>query len=139
MLLRRLVAALGPLLLCVLVCAAFRWLDGWMGTASFLAFLLKGALLGVALALTLPLAGVRARTNGLTGWLLLGAGILAAALAYQYLETEGLISMPVLRAVLSINGQVVLTEGAALGYLCTTAALYRPRRLPPGGGERAGR
>lgn len=139
MLLRRLVAALGPLLLCVLVCAAFRWLDGWMGVASFLAFLLKGALLGVALALTLPLAGVRARTNGLTGWLLLGAGILAAALAYQYLETEGLISVPVLRAVLSINGQVVLTEGAALGYLCTTAALYRPRRLPPGGGERAGR
>lgn len=139
MLLRRLVAALGPLLLCVLVCAAFRWLDGWMGAASFLAFLLKGALLGVALALTLPLAGVRARTNGLTGWLLLGAGILAAALAYQYLETEGLISMPVLRAVLSINGQVVLTEGAALGYLCTTVALYRPRRLPPGGGERAGR
>ena len=70
---------------------------------------------------------------------MLGAGILAVALAYQYLETEGLVSVPVLRAVLSINGQVVLTEGAALGYLCTTAALYRPRRLPPGGGERAGR
>ena len=81
----------------------------------------------------------RARTNGLTGWLLLGAGILAVALAYQYLETEGLVSVPVLRAVLSINGQVVLTEGAALGYLCTTAVLYRPRRLPPAGGERAGR
>ena len=139
MLLRRLVAAFGPLLVCALACAAFRWLDGWLGAAGFAAFLLKGVLLGAALALTLPLAGVRARTNGLTGWLLLGAGILAAALAYQYLETEGLISMPVLRAVLSINGQVVLTEGAALGYLCTTAALYRPRRLPPGGGERAGR
>ena len=139
MLLRRLVAALGPLLLCVLVCAVLRWLDGLMGATSFLAFLLKGALLGVALALTLPLAGVRARTNGLTGWLLLGAGLLAAVLAYQYLETEGLISVPVLRAVLSINGQVVLTEGAALGYLCTAAALYRPRPLPPGGGERAGR
>ena len=89
MLLRRLVAALGPLLLCVLVCAVFRWLDGMIGAASFLAFLLKGALLGAALALTLPLAGIRARTNGLTGWLLLGAGILAVALAYQYLETEG--------------------------------------------------
>ena len=85
MLLRRLVAALGPLLLCVLVCAVLRWLDGLMGATSFLAFLLKGALLGVALALTLPLAGVRARTNGLTGWLLLGAGLLAAVLAYQYL------------------------------------------------------
>lgn len=139
MLLRRLVAALGPLLLCVLVCAVFRWLDGLMGAAGFLAFLVKGLLLGVALALTLPLAGVRARTNGLTGWLLLGAALLAAVLAYQYLETEGLISVPVLRAVLSINGQVVLTGGAALGYLCTTAVLYRPRRLPPAGGERAGR
>ena len=123
MLLRRLVAALGPLLLCVLVCAVLRWLDSLMGATSFLAFLVKGLLLGVALALTLPLAGVRARTNGLTGWLLLGAGLLAAVLAYQYLETEGLISVPVLRAVLSINGQVVLTEGAVLGYLCTTAAL----------------
>lgn len=70
---------------------------------------------------------------------MLGAGILAVALAYQYLETEGAVSVPVLRAVLSINGQVVLTEGAALGYLCTTAVLYRPRRLPPAGGERAGR
>ena len=139
MLLRRLVAALGPLLLCVLVCAAFRWLDGWMGAASFLAFLLKGALLGVALALTLPLAGVRARTNGLTGWLLLGAGMLAAALGYQYLESAGLVSVPVLRAVMSINGQVVLIEGAALGYLCTTSALYRQRRPRPGGGERAGK
>ena len=56
MLLRRLVAALGPLLLSVLVCAAFRWMDGMIGAASFLAFLLKGALLGAALALTLPLA-----------------------------------------------------------------------------------
>ena len=139
MLLRRLVAAFAPLLVCALACAAFRWLDGWLGAAGFAAFLLKGVLLGAALALTLPLAGVRARTNGLTGWLLLGAGILAAALAYQYLETEGLVSVPVLRAVLSINGQVVLTEGAALGYLCTTVALYRPRPLPPGGGERAGR
>ena len=69
--------------------------------------------------------------------LLAAVALLAAVLAYQYLETEGLISVPVLRAVLSINGQVVLTEGAALGYLCTTAALYRPRRLPPAGGGRA--
>lgn len=70
---------------------------------------------------------------------MLGAGILAVALAYQYLETEGAVSVPVLRAVLSINGQVVLTEGAALGYLCTTAVLYRPRRRLRPAGMRAGR
>ena len=136
MLLRRLVAALGPLLLCALVCAAFRWLDGLMGSNGFFAFLIKGVLLGAALALTLPLAGVRARTNGLTGWLLLGAGLLAAVLGYQYLETEGLVHVPLLWG--AVNGQVVLTEGATLGYLCTTAALYRKRRRPPGGGECAG-
>lgn len=139
MLLRRLVAALGPLLLCVIVCAAFRQLDGMMGANSFFAFLLKGVLLGGALALTLPLAGVRARTNGLTAWLLLGAALLAAVLGYQYLETSGVVSVPVLRAILSLNGQVILTEGAALGYLCTVAALYRQRRRPAGDGERAAR
>ena len=97
MLLRTLVAALCPLLLCA------------------------------ALALTLPLAGIQAHTNGLAAWLLLGAALLALALAYQYLETVGAVHVPLLRAVLSINGQVVLVEGAAAGYLCTTALLYRRR------------
>ena len=101
MLLRKLVAALCPLLLCVVTCAAFRWLDGWLGAGSFMAFAIKG--------------------------LLLGAALLALALAYQYLETVGAVHVPLLRAVLSINGQVVLVEGAAAGYLCTTALLYRRR------------
>ena len=127
MLLRKLVAALCPLLLCVVTCAAFLWLDGWLGAGSFMAFAIKGLLLGAALALTLPLAGIQAHTNGLAAWLLLGAALLALALAYQYLETVGAVHVPLLRAVLSINGQVVLVEGAAAGYLCTTALLYRRR------------
>ena len=127
MLLRRLVAALGPLLLCAGTCAAFRWLDGWLGTGSFMAFAVKGLLLGAALALTLPLAGIQAHTNGLAMWLLLGAGLMALVLAYQYLETVGAVHVPLLRAVLSINGQVVLVEGAAAGYLCATALLYQRR------------
>ena len=53
MLLRKLVAALCPLLLCVITCAAFRWLDGWLGAGSFLAFAVKGLLLGAALALNM--------------------------------------------------------------------------------------
>ena len=51
MFLRKLTAALCPLILCAVVCAAFRWLDGWLGSTAFLAFAFKGILLGAALAL----------------------------------------------------------------------------------------
>ena len=127
MLLRKLLAALGPLALCAVVCTVFKWLDGWLGSGHFWAFAIKGALLGAALALTLPIAGIRARTNGLAGWLLLGAGLVLAALAYQYLESTGAVHMPLLRALLGFNGQVVLVEGAAMGYLTTAGLLYRRR------------
>lgn len=125
MLLRKLVAALCPLFLCALGCAAFRLLDGWLGAGSFFAYLLKGVMLGGMLALTLPLAGVHAHTTGLTGWLWLGAGLLLAVLGYQYLDSTGLVSVPVLRAVFKANGQVVLIESAAMGHLAVCALLYR--------------
>ncbi len=127
MLLRKLVAALGPLLLCIVACAAFRWLDGALGAGSFFAFLLKGVLLGAALALFMPLAGLSVRTNGLVPWLWLGAGLLLITLLYQYLETVGALHVPLLRAVLTINGQVVLIESAAMGYLAATSLLYKGR------------
>lgn len=127
MLLRKLLAALGPLALCAVVCTVFKWLDGALGSSHFWAFALKGAVLGAALALTLPMAGVRARTNGLAGWLLLGAGVMGAVLMYQYLESTNAVHVPLLRAFLSFNGQVVLVEGAAAGYLTTAGLLYRRR------------
>lgn len=127
MLLRKLTAALCPLLVCIAVCTVFRWVDGWLGSTSFVSFVIKGALLGAALALTLPAAGVRAHTNGLTGWLFLGAGLLGAALLYQYLETVGMVHVPLLAALMTFNGQVVLVESAAMGYLTAAALLYRRR------------
>ncbi len=127
MLLRKLVAALGPRLLCIVACAAFRWLDGVLGAGSFFAFLLKGVLLGAALALFMPLAGLSVRTNGLVPWLWLGAGLLLLTLLYQYMETVGALHVPLLRAVLTINGQVVLIESAAMGYLAATSLLYKGR------------
>ena len=125
MLLRRLMAALGPLLVCIGLCAALRLLDGALGAGQFLTFALKGLLLGAALALTLPLAGVKARTTGLTPWLFAGAGLLLAALIYQYLETRGLVHSAFLASVMSINGQVVLAEGAFAGYLLAAGFWYR--------------
>ena len=127
MLLRKLVAALWPLLLCAVVCLVFRWVDGWLGSASFWAFVIKGALLGAALAFSLPAAGVKAHTNGLAGWLLLGAGLMAAVILYQYLEITGAVHVPVLQAVFSFNGQVVLVESAVAGYLTACGLWYRKR------------
>ena len=43
MLLRKLVAALCPLLLCIVLCLLYRWLDGVLGAGLFWSFLLKGA------------------------------------------------------------------------------------------------
>lgn len=127
MLLRKLVAAFCPLLLCAFVCVTFRWIDGWLGSGAFFAFALKGVLLGAALGLCLPVAGIHAYTNGLAKWLLLGAGFLLAALVYQNLEVLGVLHVPFLRSLLGVNGQVVLVESAAMGYLTCTGLLYRRR------------
>ena len=125
MLLRKLTAALLPLLLCVVFCAALRLLDGWLGAGGFWAFALKGVLLGGLLALVLPIAGVRAHTNGLTPWLFTGAGILLAFLLYQYMETIGTLHSAFLSSLLTVNGQVILVESAFMGYLTAAGAIYR--------------
>ena len=127
MLLRKLIVAVCPLAICGLVCGLFRWLDGWLGSTVYASFVFKGFLLGAALALTLPIAGVKAYTNGLAGWLLAGAALLGGTLLYQYLETTGVVHVPVLRALLSVNGQVVLVESAAMGYLAAAGLWYRKR------------
>ena len=127
MLLRKLTVAFAPLLLCIVVCTAFRWVDGLWGSGSFLAFAAKGVLLGAALALVLPAAGVRVHTNGLTGWLFVGAAVLLGALVYQFMETTGRVHVPMLQSVMAFNGQVVLVEAAAMGYMTMTGLLYRRR------------
>ena len=98
-----------------------------MGSSAYASFVLKGLLLGAALALTLPIAGVKAYTNGLAGWLLGGAVLLGAVLLYQYLETTGAVHLPVLRTLLTVNGQVVLVESTAAGYLAAAGLWYRKR------------
>lgn len=127
MLLRKLVVALCPVLVCAVVCMAFRWVDGWLGASAFWAFVLKGTLLGASLALTLPIAGVSAHTNGLSGWLLAGAALLLGAIVYQHLETTGAVHWPVLASLMTFNGQVVLVESAAMGYLAAAGLWYRRR------------
>ncbi len=127
MLLRKLVAAFCPLLLCLLTCILFRWLDGLMDAGDFFLFALKGLLLGVCVALLLPVAGITSKTNGLVRWLFVAAGILFLFLLYQYLETRRVLHWPLLKSLISINGQVVLVESAVMGFLLLTAVFNRKR------------
>ena len=57
--------------------------------------------------------------------LYIGAGILLMTLGYQYLETVGAVHWPALKAIISINGQVVLIESTVMGTLALTALLNR--------------
>ena len=128
MLMRKLLVALGPLLLCLLTCALYRWMDAMLTLNSFIQFALKGVLLGVCTALLLPVAGVTHRNTGLTGWLFVAAALLLVTLVLQYLDATGSLHWPVLRAVIGSNGQVVLVESTVMGFLTVTAALNLKRR-----------
>lgn len=123
MFLRRLMAVVCPALMCLICCLLFRWLDRLIGAGEFLSFVIKGLLLGVAIALILPAAGITARSSGLSGWLYGAAALMLATLVYQYLENSGAVHVPVLSQLISINGQVVFAQSAVLGFLVLTAAL----------------
>ena len=125
MFLRKMTAALCPLLLCAAVCALFRRMDSLFSSGSFAAFLLKGTVLGMALALTLPAAGIKAHTNGLTGWMWLGIGLIAAVLLLQYLSGTGILRSEFLSTLFPVNGQVLMAESTVLGYMMLTALIYR--------------
>lgn len=128
MFLRRMMAVVCPPLLCLICCLLFRWLDRLMNPVEFLSFFIKGLLLGIALALVLPAAGITARTSGLTGWLYGAAGILLLILIYQYLESANIVHIEALRVILSINGQVVFAQSAVMGFTLITALLSGRRR-----------
>ena len=133
MLMRRLLVVFGPIVLCLLTCVLFMWLDGWFPQGSFFLYALKGVCLGLAVALVLPVAGISTKSTGLTGMLYIAAGLLLLTLCYQYLETVGVVHVPALKATLSINGQVVLIESTMLGFLMLTAVLNRRRKTAPKG------
>lgn len=126
MFLRKLVAAVCPLLYCILLGIVFRWLDGLRWLNPFWGYALKGLLLGVALSLILPAGGVSSRMNGLQPWLLGGAGLLVGLMLLEYLSFSGVIRSTLL-TLMGVEPQLVLAEGAAVGFMLVTVFLNRRR------------
>ena len=119
-------AAVCPLLLCILLSIAYRWIDGLGWLSGFWGYALKGLLLGVCLALTLPAGGVKSRMNDLQPWFLGGVGLLAALILLQYLAFAQVVRL-LLLDLLGVNPQLVLVEGAAIGFMLVTVILNRRR------------
>ena len=83
------------------------------------------ATLSAAVALIIPLAGLSCHSKGLQPWLYAGAALLAVTLCYQYLETTGVVHSALLLSLFTLNGQVILVEGAAAGFMTVTALLSK--------------
>ncbi len=112
MFLRNLVVIVVPLLLTALlaiICPMLASLGFWSNV-------LIGLLLGVSLALLLPLAGASRRREPFTGMLWIPLLVLLAVVAVQYLESRG-IEVPVMGLFRTGEPAVVLVECAFIGYM----------------------
>lgn len=122
MFLRKLTVMVAPLLLTLLLCLLVPALSG----LGYWSNVLKGALLGTAMALLLPLAGAGKRREPFAGLLWFPALVLMAVVVYQYFHSMGQLSLPVLDMLATRDGQVVLVESALAAYM--TVQCIRTRK-----------
>ena len=115
MFLRKLTVMVAPLLLALLLCLLLPVMNG----LGFWSNVLKGILLGVTLALLLPISGAGKRREPFAGLLWIPALMLAAVVVYQYLSSMGMATLPVLDMLSTRDGQVVLVECTFVGYMAT--------------------
>lgn len=113
MFLRKLMVMVVPLLLVMVVCLLLPLLGG----LGFWSNVLKGTLMGAALALLLPLSGAGRKREPFAGLLWIPALLLMLVVGYQYAASLGGANLPVLALLITDNPQVVLTESAFVGYM----------------------
>ena len=113
MFLRKLTVMVAPLLLAAGLCLLFPV----MGGLGFWSNVLKGLLMGVVLALLLPISGAGRKREPFAGLLWVPAVVLALVVTYQYLESIGTVNWPVLSILTTRDGQVVMVECALTGYM----------------------
>ena len=117
MFLRKLLVMVVPLLLAAALCLLLPALSG----LGFWSNVLKGVLLGVSLALLLPLSGASRRKEPFAVLLAVPLILLVLTVMYQYLASLGVAKVPVLDMLATSEGQVVLVECVFIGYMGTQA------------------
>ncbi len=112
MFLRKLVVVVLPLLMAALLCLLLPLLDG----IPFWTEVFKGLVLGVALALVLPLCGATKKREPFSGLLWAPLVALIVAVISQYLALID-ITVPVLDMLKTGDSNVILVECAFIGFL----------------------
>ncbi|MGN1368782.1 MAG: hypothetical protein ACI4WX_07945 [Aristaeellaceae bacterium] len=112
MFLRKLVVVVLPLLMVALVCFLLPLMEGM----PFWTEVFKGVTLGVTLALVLPLCGATKKREPFSGLLWAPLTMLILVVLSQYLAVIG-ISVPVLDAFKTGDGNVILVECTFIGFL----------------------
>ena len=114
MFLRKLLVILVPLVLAGLLCVALPLVMH----LGFWTNVIMGSLLGLSLALLLPLSGASKRREPFAGLLIFPALVLIVLIVVQYLEGRG-IAVPVLGVFRTSQPVVVLVECAFAVYMLT--------------------
>lgn len=112
MFLRKLVVFVLPLVMVAALCLILPLMAG----IPFWTEVFKGLLLGISLALVLPLCGALKKREPFAGLLWLPLASLIVAVLSQYLAVIG-ISVPVLNMLRTGDSNVILVECAFIGFL----------------------
>lgn len=115
MFVRKLVVIVLPLLMTALLCWGFPLLLD----LGFWSNVLMGVILGVCLALLLPLSGASKRREPFAGLMWIPLLLLCIVLTGQYLNSID-IHVPVLELFRTTQGQTVLVESAFVGFMAVS-------------------
>lgn len=105
MFLRKLTVIVVPVILLFVLCLVVPALNG----LGFVSDVLKGTLIGVTLALLLPLSGASRRKEPFAVLLWLPALLTLLVVLYQFLSSTG-TRLPALEALATTDGEVIMTE-----------------------------
>ena len=115
MFLRKLTVLLVPLAMLLVLCLLaplFYSMSPYFGS------LLQGALLGVLLALLLPLAGATKMREPFAWLLWIPAAVILLILLYQYLASQGIgRDVAVLRLLATTDSRIITIEAAFAAYM----------------------
>lgn len=120
MFLRKLVVMAAPLGMLLFACLLLPCLNG----LGFWSNVLKGCAMGLLLGLLLPLCGAEKNRAPFATLLWVPCALTFGVVLCQYLCASG-VSVPVLEALATTDGQVVLCECAFAGYMLAACLRIR--------------